>query len=245
MGLLDQTLNGSTTRTSHALVVRDLGRQIVVGTFPPGSILPNDKELSLRFGVSRTVLREAMKTLAAKHLIEPKARVGTTVLDPVRWNLLDADVLRWRVEDGLDAVFLADLTTMRRAFEPEAAALAARRATSGAIAELYAIADRLSDPHHDPSSLAEVDLEFHLRVADASLNPFMRSFTSLIEAALAISFKTSSPALTAEGLAECAVNHRRIVEAIEDRNEAAAREAMIRVIDYGASRASKVLARKA
>ena len=241
MGLLDKTLDGGSTRTNHAHVVGEIGRQIVFGQFPPGSILPGDKELSLRFGVSRTVLREAMKTLAAKNLIRPKARVGTRVLDPVRWNLLDADVLRWRVDAGLDDDFVDDLATMRRAFEPAAAALAAQRAPAEAIAGLYAIAERLGDPGHDPTSVAKVDLEFHLAIADASQNPFMRSITSLIEAALAISFKLSSPALTVEALAEGAVNHRRIVEAIERHDEAAARSAMLHVIDFGAVRVRRVL----
>ena len=222
-------------------MVGEIGRQIVVGDFQAGSILPGDKELSLRFGVSRTVLREAMKTLAAKNLIEPKARVGTRVLDPVRWNLLDADVLRWRVDAGLDDDFVDDLATMRLAFEPAAAALAARRAPREAIDRLYALAERLGDPGHDPTSVARIDLAFHLAVADASQNPFMRSITSLIEAALAISFKLSSPALTPQGLTECALNHRRIVAAIEARDEDGARAAMVHVIDFGASRVRRAM----
>ncbi|EEW89548.1 bacterial regulatory protein [Brucella suis bv. 4 str. 40] len=77
-------------------MVGELGRGIVAGTIPEGSILPGDHELSLRFGVSRTVLREAMKTLAAKRLIEPKAKVGTRVLGHASWNFFDPDVLSWR-----------------------------------------------------------------------------------------------------------------------------------------------------
>ncbi|EEY01113.1 GntR domain-containing protein [Brucella pinnipedialis M163/99/10] len=83
-------------------MVGELGRGIVAGTIPEGSILPGDHELSLRFGVSRTVLREAMKTLAAKRLIEPKAKVGTRVLGHASWNFFDPDVLSWRFEAGFD-----------------------------------------------------------------------------------------------------------------------------------------------
>ena len=241
MSLLQKAIDGPATRTSHAHVVSELGREIVSGCMLPGSILPGDKELSARFGVSRTVLREAMKTLAAKSLIEPKARVGTRVLEPVRWNLLDADVLRWRVDAGLDDDFIRDLATMRLAFEPAAVALATERATPGDIARLREIAERLGDPGHSPISIANVDLEFHLAIADVSKNPFMRSITSLIEAALAISFKLSSPASDAASLAECSANHMRIVSAIAARDEQAARAAMIYVIEFGAGRVKKVL----
>ncbi|WP_243463671.1 FadR/GntR family transcriptional regulator, partial [Brucella suis] len=89
MGLLETAITGRKRHNSHAVVVGELGRGIVAGTIPEGSILPGDHELSLRFGVSRTVLREAMKTLAAKRLIEPKAKVGTRVLGHASWNFFD------------------------------------------------------------------------------------------------------------------------------------------------------------
>lgn len=243
MGLLDNTITDRAPRTSHAHVVAAIGREIVRGDVKPGTILPGDKELSARFGVSRTVLREAMKTLAAKGLIQPKARVGTRVLEPVRWNLLDAEVLRWRVEAGLDDDFVFDLATMRLAFEPAAAALAAQRATPEDIARLREIVERLGDARHDRASIAQVDLEFHLAVADISRNPFMRAIGSLIEAAMAITLKLSSPANDPALVREVALNHARIVDAMEAGDEAATREAMRAVIDLGAERTRKALDR--
>ena len=71
MGLLETTISGRKRRNSHAHVVSELGSAIVSGRIAEGSLLPNDAELSMRFGVSRTVLRETMKTLAAKRLVEP------------------------------------------------------------------------------------------------------------------------------------------------------------------------------
>ncbi|MBC8129052.1 MAG: FadR family transcriptional regulator, partial [Rhizobiaceae bacterium] len=191
-GLLDETIGGRRRGNSHAHVVSELGRGIVSGAFAVGSTLPGDEELSARFGFSRTVLREAMKTLAAKSLVQPKARVGTRVLDRSRWNLFDADVLLWRFEAGLDEELLVDLSEMRSAFEPAASAMAARRASAEDVAALYEIAARLADPAHDKISIARVDLEFHIAIARASKNPFMQSVTNLIEAALAIAFKLSS-----------------------------------------------------
>ncbi|WP_102960867.1 FadR/GntR family transcriptional regulator [Mangrovicella endophytica] len=241
MGILEAAITGAPLRTSHAHVVGQLGRGIVSGEFGEGTILPGDEELSARFGVSRTVLREAMKTLAAKSLIQPKARVGTRVLERQNWNLFDGDVLRWRFESGLDEGLLIDLAEMRAAVEPAAAALAARHATAEDIEKLFSIARRFDDPAHDRVSIANVDLEFHLAIADVSKNPFMRSITSLIEAALAISFKLSSPASGQEMVAECAANHMRIVEAIAARDEAATRAAMLHVIDVGVERTRRAL----
>ncbi|SMC59108.1 transcriptional regulator, GntR family [Fulvimarina manganoxydans] len=243
-GLLRALAPEAASRTSHAHVVASLGRQIVSGYFPPGTILPGDKDLGERFGVSRTVLREAMKTLAAKRLIEAKTRVGTKVLEPERWNLLDSDVLRWRVETGLDKGFIEDLAAMRLAFEPEAAALAARRATAEDIARLHAIVDELGDLGHDRASIAYVDLDFHIAIADTSRNPFMRATSGLIEAALSIALRLSSPADNPELITDLAKSHRRIVDAIESGDEDNARRAMRDVIELGATRTQQALGKE-
>ncbi|KQQ55224.1 MULTISPECIES: FadR/GntR family transcriptional regulator [Rhizobium/Agrobacterium group] len=236
MGLLETTITGRKRRSSHAHVVAELGSAIVSGRIPEGSLLPNDAELSLRFGVSRTVLRETMKTLAAKRLVEAKAKVGTRVLEKSSWNFFDPDVLGWRCDAGLDPEFITHLADIRLALEPAAAAAAARHASSEDIVSLYAIAARFDNVNHTPESIAKVDLEFHLAVARISGNPFMRSASGLIEAALAISFQLSSPASSPETISEIASNHLRIVHAIAARDEAAAIKAMRQVILVGKDR---------
>ncbi|WJR66192.1 FadR/GntR family transcriptional regulator [Neorhizobium sp. CSC1952] len=236
MGLLETTISGRKRRSNHAHVVAELGRGIVSGKIPEGSLLPGDAELSARFGVSRTVLRESMKTLAAKRLVEPKAKVGTRVLDKASWNFFDSDVLGWRFESGLDFEFIEHLAEMRMALEPAAAAAAAIRATSDDIVALYAIAARFDDLSHTPETIAKVDLEFHLAIARMSGNPFMRSASALIEAALAISFQLSSPAASPEKIEEVASNHLRITHAIASRDPQKAIAAMRHVIDVGKSR---------
>ncbi|MBB6508883.1 MULTISPECIES: FadR/GntR family transcriptional regulator [unclassified Rhizobium] len=233
MSLLETTINGRKRRSNHATVVAGLGRGIVSGTFPEGSLLPGDTELSARFGVSRTVLREAMKTLSAKRLVEAKAKVGTRVLDSSSWNFFDADVLSWRFETSLDYEFIEHLAEMRTALEPAAAAAAALRATSDDIVSLYAIAAKFDNLNHTPESIANVDLEFHLAIARMSGNPFMRSASALIEAALAISFQLSSPAASPEMIDEVASNHLRIAHAIASRDPQKAMSAMRHVIDVG------------
>lgn len=241
MGLLEAAMEGKSLRTSHAVVVGQLGRGIISGKLEAGSILPGDNELIARFGVSRTVLREAMKTLAAKRLVEPRAKVGTKVLDRDFWNLFDADVLSWRIEAGVDESFVLHLADIRSALEPAAAQLAARHASQENILRLYDIVGRMNDLSHTPESVARVDLEFHQEIAQASRNPFMVSAGHVIEAALALSFKLSSPARTRDQMEELARNHLRIVQAIAARDAQKSDAAMRRVIDTGVERARLAL----
>lgn len=240
-GLLETVITGARTRTSHAQVVDEMGKAIVSGEFPVGSILPGDPELALRFKVSRTVLREAMKTLAAKGLIVPRARIGTRVTVKNQWNLFDSDVLTWHFNCGVDEDFLYHLSEIRLAFEPHAASLAALNATEAEISGMMRLAVAMGDPGHTAETLAMADLRFHLAVVEASGNPFMRTVGSLIEAALVGIFKLSSPASGKDLIDEVARNHIRIVEQISRRDVAGARAAMENVIRLGRERVRAAL----
>ena len=240
-GLLETVLTGARTRTSHAQVVDELGKAIVSGEFPVGSILPGDPELAMRFKVSRTVLREAMKTLAAKGLIVPRARIGTRVTAKNQWNLFDSDVLTWHFHRGVDEEFLYHLSEIRLAFEPHAAALAAVNATEAEISGMMRLAVAMGDPGHTAETLAMADLRFHLAVVEASGNPFMRTVGSLIEAALVGIFKLSSPGTNENRTAEVSASHRLIVDAIAKRDRLGAAQAMRDVINVGRDRVSSVL----
>jgi len=110
--------SASPARSAHGLVTHGLGRDIVEGRFAAGTTLPGDAELMERFGVSRTALREGLKTLAAKGLIESKTKVGTRVLPSKHWNMFDGDILSWRLAQGVDRSFLASLFEVRQALEP-------------------------------------------------------------------------------------------------------------------------------
>ncbi|MEQ9607866.1 MAG: FadR/GntR family transcriptional regulator [Kiloniellaceae bacterium] len=242
MGLLENTISGRTPRTSHAHVVDQLGRAIVGGEFAEGDLLPSDAELEARFQVSRTVVREAMKTLSAKGLIVARARIGTRVTERTGWNLFDSDVLTWHFDAGISEEFLVHVCEIRQAFEPFAAALAARRATPQDVQLLRRLAEDIGRPTHSAESLALADLRFHLALAEVSKNPFMRSVSSLIEAALVGIFKLSSPAADPEKIADVAGSHLAIVQAIARRDAEAARQAMEQVILVGMERVRQALA---
>ncbi|MCP8893391.1 FadR family transcriptional regulator [Shinella daejeonensis] len=240
-GLLETVISGVSTRTSHAQVVNEIGRAIVAGDYPVGSILPGDAELAARFRVSRTVLREAMKTLAAKGLIVPRARIGTRVMPDTQWNLFDSDILTWYFAVGLNEAFLVHLSEVRLAFEPHAAALAARHASPEDISQMMRLAVAMGDPAHTAETMAVADLKFHLCVLEVSGNPFLRTVGSLIEAALVGAFKLSSPAADRAKIDEAAANHIRIVEAIDRHDEDDARRAMEHVIKLGRERVVQAL----
>ena len=213
-------------------MVDELGRAIVAGTYPVGTILPGDIELAQRFKVSRTVLRETMKTLAAKGMIVAKARVGTRVTEKSQWNMFDSEVIAWHFDDDVTEEFLLQLYDIRLAVEPFAAGLAAERATADEVALLTDLAKDMAAPDHTTESLAMADLQFHMAIADAAHNPFMHTLGSLIEAALVGMFRISTPP-SQNGFSNIAETHMRIVNAIAAGDVPAARTAMEAVIVEG------------
>ncbi|HEY6453508.1 MAG TPA: FCD domain-containing protein [Steroidobacteraceae bacterium] len=221
---------------SHDQIAAVLGTEILRGIHRAGDNMPPEPALIRRFRVSRTVMREVTKTLAAKGFVISKRRIGTRVRDPVHWNYFDADVLAWRVRMGLDAQFLRSLTEIRRALEPAAAALAARRRTPADIAMLRRHVSDMARPSHTRQSFAESDLAFHREIGVASGNLLIRSVGSVIEAALVASFRYSSPIDRSRNQAAAVHNHAAIVAAIEARDAEAAAQAMLRVINLGARR---------
>jgi len=237
-GDLIAALSGrSPARNLHADVLWVLGLAVVSGEYAEGSILPPDGELLERFGVSRTVLREALKTLAAKGMIEARARIGTRVLPRNRWNLFDADVLAWFFELGPEVAFLRSLAEVRIGIEIEAAALAAERCRPEDAAALLAQVERMAAAE-TPAEFARHDLDFHKAVAAASGNPFMASISALVELALTAAFTISSPVNDPAALAVTVEVHRRIARAISERNPAEARQAMREAIAQGFERAA-------
>lgn len=224
------------SKSQHARALRALGLAMVLGEFAENEILPGDADLQGRLGVSRTVLREALKTLSAKGMVQAKARTGTRVLPRRHWNFFDSDVLYWHLETGVDGRFLEHLSEMRLVFEPEAAALAAGRRTDAHLAALDRWLGVMLESRAALSDFVEGDLRFHQTVADASGNPLMRSIGSVIEVALAVTFAISSPRPDAEHDMTVA-RHRAVADAIRVGDGDGARVAMRLVIFEGLNRA--------
>lgn len=101
-------------RSLHGQVAHDIGRRILGGLVKPGELLPSETELSQRLGVSRTALREAIKVLAGKGLIESRPKTGTRVRPRETWNFLDPDVLTWAFDGNTPEHYVDELYELRR-----------------------------------------------------------------------------------------------------------------------------------
>ncbi len=222
--------------SAHDQIVRALAQEILTGALAPGDKLPLEADLLERFGVSRTALREALKTLSAKGFLNVKTRVGTRVSDSVHWNFFDKEVLAWRVAIGMDAQFRQHLAEVRRSLEPTAAALAARHRTAADLAAMHealAWMRRESASAHD---FARADLALHLAIGAASQNPMIRSVAGVIETALLEAFTLSPPTKAPDLHQETVEAHADIVDRIAAGDEAGAAQAMLAVIEAGYQR---------
>jgi len=218
-------------------VARSLALEILAGRYEQGAALPPDHQLTSAFGVSRTVLREALKVLASKGLIKARARIGTRVRPRAEWHLFDPDVLIWQAEAGLDGTFVRHLGEMRMVLEPEAAALAAIRRSPAELEALYKCAQRMGTNGISAADFVRADLDFHLAVAAAADNPFLQAVSTLIEVALLAAMRRSWPGAEVGGVVRSARDHRAIAEAIEAGDPEGARLAMRTVILEGMNRA--------
>jgi DNA-binding FadR family transcriptional regulator len=204
-------------RNIYGFVAATLGREIVSGVYPPGSLLPNVAELCQRFGVSRTALREAYSLLTGKALIIARPKVGTWVRPRSEWRLIDPDVLAWHLESDPNEQFVADLFELRQMVEPVAAAATARLADSETIARIsaaFADMERFRDGSGD---LIAADLEFHMGILAGSGNPFLSALGVLIHASLQCVFRYSwegAATMQDKRLGE----HGAILEAIRNRD---------------------------
>jgi DNA-binding FadR family transcriptional regulator len=224
-----------------------LALRILSGHYPPGSALPTEADLGAELGVSRTALREATRTLAAKGLIETRQRAGTRVRAAEEWNRLDSDVLAWmgRIEPDLD--FVRGLTEARRIIEPAAAGLAALRGTARDLAAIEAAYEAMCRVDlRDLDSCAEADVRFHIGILKASGNPVLANLGNVIGAALVNAFRLTTSAsinysrtLAAHGEVLEAIRMRRAEDA-RARMEALlgiASEDLLRIAERGGRRA--------
>lgn len=209
-------------RGAHAAAVTSLGQRIVRGEFQPGEILDLQRlELEMRFG--RTALREAVKVLASKGLIDALQGTGTFVTDRSHWNLLDPDLLRWHYETQPKQHFLDSLAEFRLSVEPAAAGFAALRRTAE---QLEALAQALADMEAklgDADAFTEADFFFHSAILEASDNEFFSQLEPTIEAALFTRIRSLRS--TRRRREEALASHRRLFEAIEAGDPQRATEA--------------------
>ena len=222
---LEQAVAVKRDRPKWYAVCDAVGRDIIAGKLRPGGLLPIEADLARELGISRPSLREGLRALAAKGLVETRTRRGTIVRPKECWDILDADVLAWMANAPPDQEFLMALLELRTSIEPVAARLAAQRASPRqvlGIEESYrAMAASLPD---DIEACCQHDLDLHERIIAAAGNVFLARFAAVIRTALRTSFLVSYNARQSyeNSLAE----HWAVTDAIRKRMPGEAERAM-------------------
>jgi DNA-binding FadR family transcriptional regulator len=190
-------------------------------------------------GVSRTVVREAVKSLAAKGMLVTGPKVGTRVPPSDQWNWFDPDVVAWQSKTGLTRDFLRDLQELRRVVEPAAVRLAATRATAADIAHIEAAYAGMRQAIEQGGDYVSHDLRFHQGLLRACHNRMVIQMSKALGALLRTSFEisTSKP----DGPAQSLPLHRAVLDAVIAREPARAEKAVLVLIDGAAQDIDVVL----
>lgn len=195
------------------VIAEKIAQKILTGEYPPESILPGEMELGEQFGVSRTAVREAVKTLAAKGMLLPRPRIGTRVLARSSWNFLDKELLAWWLtEDNFEEV-VSHFLVMRSSLEPQACFLAAITGTSEQKAQLNTLMEEMIElkRHFIRERWIEVDMAWHEHIYAMSGNPFLTSFASLFHSV----YQTYFTSITQNEVVKLDL-HQAIVDAIQE-----------------------------
>ncbi|HEY0823706.1 MAG TPA: FadR/GntR family transcriptional regulator [Ramlibacter sp.] len=220
--------------------VDHLGLAIVSGRYPAGAAIPPEPLLGAELGVSRTVVREAVKSLVGKGLVSTGPKVGTRVLSSEHWNWFDPDVVAWQGRAGLTREFLRDLQELRRVVEPAAVRMAAERATARDIADIEAAFEGMRRAVEEGGDYVTHDLRFHQGLLRACGNRMMIQMSKAIGALLRTSFEISTR--RQDGPRNSLPMHRAVLDAVIARNPAKAERAILVLIDGAGDDIEAVLA---
>ncbi|MGA6161931.1 FadR/GntR family transcriptional regulator [Amycolatopsis magusensis] len=213
-------------RGLHEQTVEALATRILADEWPEGAVL-DLPTLRQELDISLTALREALKVLSAKGMIGARQKHGTFVQPRSRWNMLDADVMRWQIAAAEDSSLLDELSEVRAVVEPAAARLAATRATPDDVAALEDALLQMADAGSDVDAAVRADLLFHRRLMAATHNSFLVRMERIIAIGLAERDRIvhSTPAA-----GDPVPNHRAVLTAIATGDPAAAERAMATLI---------------
>ncbi len=220
-----QTLAQIQVQRLHERVVQQLVRQIASGTLAPGMTLPPEPELAQSFGVSRTVVREAIRLLVAKGLVSVRQGSGVWVQPADRWDYLDPQIIYERARAG-DEALLDELIETRRVLETELATLAAARRTAGDLQAMEQALAAMEAASDDPDMYTRYDRVFHDAILDAARNRLLRE--ALRPVADALQTGRFIAASRRGVIARSLPSHRAIYAAIKSGDAGQAREAMRR-----------------
>jgi DNA-binding FadR family transcriptional regulator len=213
----------------HGTTVDLLGQAIISGHYAIGASLPPEPLLCEELGVSRTVVREAVKSLVAKGLIITGPKLGTRVLPEDQWNWFDPDVVNWQSQNGLTPEFLKDLQDLRRVVEPAAVRMAAERATAQDLADIEAAFAGMKKAVEFGGDYVTFDLLFHQGLLRASHNRMLIQMSKALGALLRTSFEISTS--KQDGPRSSLSMHRAVLDAVLAKEPLRAEKAILQLID--------------
>ncbi|WP_411755497.1 FadR/GntR family transcriptional regulator [Serratia sp. (in: enterobacteria)] len=161
-------------------IIIEIGQQIVGGKYVPGSALPAETELCEEFQTSRNIIREVLRALMAKRLVEVKRYRGAFVTLRNQWNYLDTEVLNWVLAQDYDPRLIAAMSEVRNLVEPTIARWAAERATSSELAVIEAALNDMVAHHQQRELFNEADIRYHEAVLAAVHNPVLQQLSVAI-----------------------------------------------------------------
>lgn len=224
----------------HGNTVDHLGEAIVSGRYAIGGAIPAEPVLCEELGVSRTVVREAIKSLVAKGLIVTGPKVGTRVMPSEHWNWFDPDVIGWQARAGLTPDFIRDLQDLRLVVEPAAVKLAALRATADDIVAIEAAFAGMKQAVEHGGDYVTFDLRFHQGLLRASRNRMLVQMSKALSALLRTSFEISTA--KPDGPVNSLPLHRAVLDAVIARDPARAERAILVLINGAHQDLEQVLA---
>lgn len=162
-------MSPKTTKTDR--LIHALGRDIVQGiVYPAGEALPSEADLCVKYDTSRNVMREVIKVLATKRLIDAQRYRGLFVMPRNQWNYLDADVLEWSLEEDRNPALIASLIEVRSLIEPAISRWAAERATAVDLVAIEAALNGMKANTDKREAFMEADIAFHRAIVSATHN---------------------------------------------------------------------------
>ncbi|MDC0601653.1 FadR family transcriptional regulator [Aliiglaciecola sp.] len=193
-------------------IVQSLGKSIALGEYPQGKPLKAEADLCEEFDASRTVLREAVKMLTAKGMLDARPRRGTIVLPESQWNLSDPEILNWLLDRKGSLPIISEFADMRLAIEPAAAGLAATNLNEDSKKTLVDAIERMKAAAKGEDDHLDADIAFHVGILEASDNRFFWNMRHTIEVALRFSIRITN---RRKGVERASVDdHQRILDFI-------------------------------
>lgn len=215
----------------YAQVVDMLGQDIIDGVRPVGSLVFAD-QLCEQLGVSRSVVREGLRTLSSMGLVEARPQVGTRVLPSERWDLLNPRVVRWRTQGPGYVQQMRELLELRLGIEHVAARLATERISPDKAKQIVDAAQAMRDAfeNKDPHAFFNADAEFHQLLLEGTGNAIIAQLADTLSPVLHVRGTDTRPGMH-DLTAKSVERHLELAQSLIDGDSSRAQAAALLLVE--------------